>query len=54
MRVLVTAASKYGSTMEIAQAVGKVVSDNGIDIELWASAVADELQVVSQVPGVVV
>jgi menaquinone-dependent protoporphyrinogen oxidase len=31
MRVLVTAASKYGATAEIASAIGRVLADRGID-----------------------
>lgn len=34
MRVLVTAASKYGATTEIAQVIGQVLTERGIDAPL--------------------
>lgn len=32
MKVLVTAASKYGATMEIAEAIGEAMRDGGVDV----------------------
>lgn len=34
MRVLVTAASKYGSTAEMADVIGQVLADSGLDVVL--------------------
>jgi menaquinone-dependent protoporphyrinogen oxidase len=34
MKVLVTAASKYGSTAEIAQAIGKTLAADGLDADV--------------------
>lgn len=34
MRVLVTAASKYGSTEEIARAIGRSLGERGLDVEV--------------------
>jgi menaquinone-dependent protoporphyrinogen oxidase len=42
MRVLVTAASKHGATQEIAEAIGRVLAEGGIEADvLKVDAVAD-------------
>jgi menaquinone-dependent protoporphyrinogen IX oxidase len=45
MRVLVTSASKYGATGEIAQAIGEVLGEHGLDATVvpasrWTPATA--------------
>jgi menaquinone-dependent protoporphyrinogen oxidase len=34
MKVLVAAASRYGATQEIAEAIGRVLADHGLDVEV--------------------
>jgi menaquinone-dependent protoporphyrinogen oxidase len=35
MRVLVAAASRHGATQEIAEAIGRVLEEQGIEVDVW-------------------
>ena len=45
MRVLVTAASKHGSTSDIAQAIGAAMTNHEIDADVWAIEAVESLDV---------
>lgn len=44
MRVLVAAASKYGSTSEIAEALGRTLSEHGVEAEVRRVEEVEELE----------
>lgn len=43
MRVLVSVASRYGATREIAEAIGRVLSDRGHDVDVVAAEDTEDL-----------
>lgn len=45
MRVLVTAASKHGSTSDIAQAIGAALASREIDADVWSIEAVESLDV---------
>lgn len=44
MKVLVTAASKYGATTEIAEAIGRALTERGIDVTVSSIAQVKEIE----------
>lgn len=43
MKVLVAAASRYGATQEIAEAIGRVLTDHGLDVEVARAEGLDDV-----------
>jgi menaquinone-dependent protoporphyrinogen oxidase len=43
MRVLVTAATKYGATAEIAQAIGEVLDEHGLEVRVFSPEQVEEV-----------